>query len=66
MFKKNTTYKSEISTFINDLKDKNPNLKEQQLAGRSRLWDKFKINTNLSKNKFSVKQDAYVYFPLKK
>ena len=48
MFKKKPAYQSEISVFINDLKNKNPKLIDQQLAGRSRLWDKFKVNIKIS------------------
>ncbi len=66
MFKKNTSYQSEISVFINELKSKNPKLVDQQLAGRSRLWDKFKVKNNDFENKFSIKQNSYVYFPFKK
>jgi aspartate ammonia-lyase len=33
-------YESEITQFINELKQKNPDLEEQQRAGRALLWDK--------------------------
>jgi len=33
-------YKSEVSTFIDELKAKKPTLEAEQRAGRALLWDK--------------------------
>ena len=33
-------YKSEVSTFIDELKAKKPTLEQEQRAGRALLWDK--------------------------
>ncbi|HWV62689.1 MAG TPA: DUF3460 family protein [Oxalicibacterium sp.] len=61
--KQHYNYQSEITQFINDLKEKNPNLEASQRAGRSLLWDKAPLDldqmdrTNASR----VKQQAYVY-----
>ena len=40
LFGKKTTYVSEITQFIDELKTKNPKLEESQRAGRALLWDK--------------------------
>jgi len=42
--KQKTTYQSEISLFIDELKKANPQLEEQQRAGRALLWDKKPIS----------------------
>ncbi len=56
-------YESEITRFIKDLKQKNPNLEEEQRAGRALLWDKpsIDLNTQEKTKESSVKQQAYVY-----
>lgn len=38
--KQKTAYQSEITLFIEELKKANPQLEQQQLAGRALLWDK--------------------------
>lgn len=42
--KQKTTYQSEITLFIDDLKKANPKLEQQQLAGRALLWDKAPVS----------------------
>jgi hypothetical protein len=42
--KQQTTYQSEITLFLNELKKNNPQLEEQQQKGRALLWDKAPIN----------------------
>ena len=37
---KNILYVSEITQFINQLKEKNPGLEHKQQEGRKLLWDK--------------------------
>ncbi|HEY4316865.1 MAG TPA: DUF3460 family protein [Herbaspirillum sp.] len=56
-------YESEATQFIAELKKKNPNLEEEQRAGRALLWDKTPINLdNTEREKSSrVKQQPYVY-----
>jgi hypothetical protein len=56
-------YESEISQFINQLKQQNPHLEESQRAGRALLWDKAPIELDQQKrtNESRVKQQAYVY-----
>jgi len=34
-----TSYQSEITLFLNKLKQENPHMEAEQLAGRARLWD---------------------------
>ena len=62
-FSKNTTYVSEITRFIDELKAKNPKLEEQQRAGRALLWDKEPIDLDkTARDKDSrVAQQPYVY-----
>jgi hypothetical protein len=56
-------YESEATKFIAELKQKNPQLEEQQRAGRALLWDKTPINLDASEREKSsrVKQQPYVY-----
>jgi hypothetical protein len=56
-------YESEITQFINQLKQKNPALEEQQRAGRALLWDKDPIDLDATDRTRAsrVDQQAYVY-----
>jgi hypothetical protein len=56
-------YESEATKFIAELKEKNPKLEAEQLAGRALLWDKTPINLDNSEREKSsrVKQQPYVY-----
>ncbi|MDB5992178.1 MAG: hypothetical protein JWQ10_3581 [Herbaspirillum sp.] len=56
-------YESEATKFIAELKKNNPNLEEEQRAGRALLWDKTPINLDNSEREKSsrVKQQPYVY-----
>ena len=56
-------YESEITQFISELKQKNPNLEESQRAGRALLWDKAPIDLDQKQraDESGVKQQAYVY-----
>ena len=38
--KQKTTYLSDITIFLGDLKKADPHLDQKQLAGRALLWDK--------------------------
>jgi hypothetical protein len=55
-------YKSDISTFIDELKAKKPTLEEEQRAGRALLWDK-RIDRDLQAewSDARVPQQPYVY-----
>lgn len=61
--KQHSNYQSEITQFISELKEKNPNLEESQRAGRALLWDKSPIDLDQqARTKASnVNQQAYVY-----
>ncbi|MBS0307543.1 MAG: DUF3460 family protein [Proteobacteria bacterium] len=63
LFKQYSRYESEITRFIKDLKEKNPQLEEQQRAGRARLWDKEPIDLDARRraDESRVEQQAYVY-----
>ena len=56
-------YQSEITQFIEELKQKNPALEEQQRIGRALLWDKDPIDLDATDRARAsgVKQQPYVY-----
>jgi hypothetical protein len=56
-------YESEITMFIKDLKEKNPEIELKQRAGRALLWDKAPIDLDATKRakESDVKQQPYVY-----
>lgn len=56
-------YQSEITKFINELKQKNPDLEQKQRAGRAIHWDKGPIDLDARRRaeESRVKQQAYVY-----
>jgi hypothetical protein len=55
-------YKSEITSFIEDMKAKKPTLEAEQFAGRELLWDQ-KIDRELQSEyaEARVAQQPYVY-----
>lgn len=55
-------YKSDVTTFIDDLKQRKPDLEARQRAGRAIWWDK-QINREAwaEFRAAQVKQKAYVY-----
>lgn len=61
--KQHSNYKSEITQFIDGLKEKNPNIEIGQREGRALLWDKKPIDLDqMDRLKASgVKQQPYVY-----
>lgn len=63
LWKKQTRYESEITKFINNLKQTNPKLEEDQREGRALLWDKAPIDLDerARAEQSRVKQQAYVY-----
>jgi hypothetical protein len=56
-------YQSEITKFISELKQKNPDLERQQSAGRALLWDKAPVDLDAQQRTTDsrVKQQPYVY-----
>lgn len=58
-----TSYESEITRFITELKRSHPQLEEQQRAGRALLWDKAPLDLEkTARDKESrVRQQPYVY-----
>jgi hypothetical protein len=55
-------YKSEVSTFIDELKAKKPTLEAEQRAGRALLWDRQLDRRALSAwQQARVPQQPYVY-----
>jgi hypothetical protein len=56
-------YESEITKFIKDLKEKNPEIELGQRAGRALLWDKAPIDLDATKRakESGLKQQPYVY-----
>jgi hypothetical protein len=55
-------YKSEVSSFIDELKARKPTLEAEQRAGRALLWDK-QIDRDLAADykEATVAQQPYVY-----
>ena len=55
-------YKSEVSSFIDDLKAKKPTLEAEQRAGRALLWDKqIDRQAQAEQRAAEVAQQPYVY-----
>ena len=55
-------YKSEVSTFIDELKAKKPTLEAEQRAGRELLWDRSLDRRALQAwDEARVPQQPYVY-----
>lgn len=61
--KKQRRYESDITHFIQELRTNNPQLEEQQIAGRARLWDKAPLDLETAaRDKASlIQQKPYVY-----
>ena len=57
-------YQSDITQFLNQLKQQKPNLEEEQRRGRSLLWDKQPIDLDerAASQSARVKQTSYVYY----
>ena len=55
-------YKSEVSTFIDELKAKKPSLEAEQRAGRDLVWDRsLDRQAQQAWNQARVPQQPYVY-----
>ncbi|MEO8153303.1 MAG: DUF3460 family protein [Rhizobacter sp.] len=55
-------YKSDVTSFIEELKAKKPTLEDEQRQGRALLWDKpLDLPTRADYRDASVPQQPYVY-----
>lgn len=64
---KYTSYESEVTGFLRDLKAKNPQIAEQQKKNRATWWDRPQDMETLRERAAStVPQPGYAYFPLPK
>ena len=55
-------YKSEVTSFIDELKAKKPSLEAEQAAGRALLWDKkLDLDQQAEFRAARVAQQPYVY-----
>jgi len=60
-------YESEITRFLRELKQQNPNLAELQRKNRSTWWDHPQdLQEQRERAEAAVPQPPYVYFPLPK
>jgi hypothetical protein len=60
-------YESDVTQFLRELLDKNPELKELQKANRATWWDKKLDADQLKRNELSeAPKQPYAYFPLPK
>lgn len=58
-------YESDITRFLRELRDKNPQIVEQQQKNRATWWDRPQdLETWRERSAATVPQPAYVYFPL--
>lgn len=57
-------YQSDVTQFLNQLKQQKPTLEEEQRKGRSLLWDKQPIDLDerADQQESGVKQTSYVYY----
>ncbi|KML48423.1 MULTISPECIES: DUF3460 family protein [Burkholderia] len=57
-------YQSDVTQFLNQLKQQKPTLEEEQRKGRSLLWDKQPIDLEerADQQESGVKQTSYVYY----
>ncbi|MBI5716464.1 MAG: DUF3460 family protein [Burkholderiales bacterium] len=55
-------YKSDVASFIEELKAKKPTLEQEQRAGRALLWDRaLDREAQAEWREAKVRQQAYVY-----
>jgi hypothetical protein len=57
-------YQSDITQFINQLKQQKPTLEDEQRRGRALLWDKqpLDLEERSTQQQSRVDQTAYVYY----
>jgi hypothetical protein len=64
---KSGAYESDITRFIRDLREKNPQIVELQKKNRATWWDKPQdLRIQREGAAATVPQSGYVYFPLPK
>jgi len=64
---KSGAYVSEITSFIRELREKNPQIVDQQKKNRATWWDRPQdLQTDRERSAATVPQPGYVYFPLPK
>jgi len=64
---KSGAYESDITRFIRDLREKNPQIVELQKKNRATWWDKPQdLQIQRERAVDAVAQPGYVYFPLPK
>ncbi|WP_246795723.1 DUF3460 family protein [Burkholderia perseverans] len=58
------SYQSEVTQFLNQLKQQKPSLEDEQRKGRALLWDKQPIDLDerSAQQQSRVKQTSYVYY----
>ena len=62
---KSGAYESELTRFLRDLREKNPQIAEQQKKNRATWWDRPQdLETWRERSAATVPQPSYVYFPL--
>lgn len=60
-------YESDVTKFIRDLLDKNPELREEQKQNRATWWDKKLDLEQIKRNdEAEAPKQPYAYFPLPK
>lgn len=58
-------YKSDVTSFIEELKVRKPTLEAEQRQGRALLWDRhIDLGTQAEQREARVPQQAYVYYYL--
>jgi hypothetical protein len=57
-------YQSDITQFINQLKEQKPSLEDEQRRGRALLWDKQPVDLDerAKQQTSKVSQTSYVYY----
>jgi hypothetical protein len=62
---KSGAYQSELTQFLRELREKNPQIYEQQKKNRMTWWDKPQdLQVQRERSASAVAQPGYVYFPL--
>lgn len=58
------SYQSDVTQFLNQLKQQKPALEDEQRKGRALLWDKQPIDLDerSAQQKSRVQQTSYVYY----
>lgn len=58
-------YESDLDRFVRELRQRNPQIPEQQVRNRATWWDRPQdLEVQRERSAANVPQPAYVYFPL--